>query len=169
VLTFAHDIQITDRDLGFLRGLFESRVMTLAHAAALHFGGSLEAAKKRTQRLKGTRYIRERPRSRPYDPSILSLARRGFEALRRAGQLADYPALGWESMEKRAQVSPFTLRHELDVLSSKAAIVAALRGEALPRRAIQYLAAPLCLPHPSADRRRLWTKRHYASGRIHTD
>ena len=44
-----------------------------------------------------------------------------------AGQLADYPAIGWESMEKRARVSPFTLRHELDVLSTKAALISALR------------------------------------------
>jgi hypothetical protein len=103
--------------------------MTLANAAALHFGGSLEAAKKRTQRLKRAQYIHERPRSRNYDPSILFLARRGFEALRRGGQLAQYPAIGWESMERRAHVSSFTLQHELDVLSTKAAFVSALRGQ----------------------------------------
>lgn len=110
-----------------MRGLFESRVMTLAHAAALHFGGSLEAAKKRTQRLKHARYIGERPRARAYDPSILFLARRGFEALRSRGNLTGYPVLGWESMQRRAHVSPHTLRHELDVLSTKAAMVSALR------------------------------------------
>ena len=132
MLTLAHETHITERDLAFLRGLFESRVMTLAHAAALHFGGSLEAAKKRTQRLKRANYIRERARSRAYDPSILCLARRGFEALRRAGQLADYPAVGWGSMERRSHVSPFTLRHELDVLSTKAALVSAVRS--IPQR-----------------------------------
>ena len=128
MLTLAHETQITERDLAFLRGLFESRVMTLAHSAALHFDGSLEAAKKRTQRLKRANYIRERPRSRAYDPSILCLARRGFEALRRARQLVDYPAVAWESMERRGHVSPFTLRHELDVLSTKSALVSALRS-----------------------------------------
>jgi hypothetical protein len=127
VLTHPHETQITARDLALLRGLFESRVMTLAHAANLYFGGSAEAAKKRAQRLKRDHYISERPRARSYDPSILHLARRGFEALRRAGQLADYPAIGWESMERRAHVSPFTLNHELDVLSTKAALTAALR------------------------------------------
>ena len=127
MLTHAHETQITERDLELLRGLFESRVMTLAHAANLYFGGSAEAAKKRAQRLKRDHYISERPRTRSYDPSILHLARRGFEALRRAGQLADYPAIGWESMERRAHVSPFTLNHELDVLSTKAALTAALR------------------------------------------
>jgi hypothetical protein len=127
VATLTHQTQITERDLAFLRGLFESRVMTLAHAASLHFNGSVEAAKKRTQRLKRARYINERPRSRTYDPSILFLARRGFETLRRTGQLADYPAIGWESMERRAHVSPFTLQHELDVLSTKAALISKLR------------------------------------------
>jgi len=126
-----HETQITGRDLAFLRGLFESRVMTLAHVAALHFGGSVEAAKKRTQRLKRAHYIHQRPRLRTYDPSILFLARRGFETLRRTGQLADYPTIGWESMERRARVSPFTLRHELDVLSSKSALVSALRATPL--------------------------------------
>jgi hypothetical protein len=36
-------------------------------------------------------------------------------------------------MEKRARVSPFTLRHELDVLSSKAALMSALRATSQPR------------------------------------
>ena len=40
--TLTHETQITERDLAFLRGLFESRVMTLAHAASLHFNGSVE-------------------------------------------------------------------------------------------------------------------------------
>lgn len=134
MLTSTRETQITQRDLAFLRGLFESRIMTLAHAAALHFGGSVEAAKKRTQRLKHAHYINERPRARAYDPSILFLARRGFEVLRRSGDLADFPVLGWESMQRRAHVSPFTLRHELDVLSTKAAVVSALHT--LPRRRI---------------------------------
>ena len=102
--------------------------MTLAHSASLFFGGSTEAAKKRTQRLKAAGYVHERPRFRAYDPSILSLTRRGFEALRRAALLSDYPNIGWESMERRTHVSPFTLQHELDVLTAKAAIVARLRS-----------------------------------------
>src|SRR5438552_19108277 len=115
--------------------------MTLAHAAALHFGGSVEAAKKRTQRLKRARYIGERPRARAYDPSILFLARRGFEALRRAGGLSDYPAVGWVSMQRSAHVSPFTLRHECDVLSTKAALVSALR-EMPQHRVVEFRTWP---------------------------
>src|SRR5438309_10172041 len=103
--------------------------MTLASAAALHFSGSVEAAKKRTQRLKRAHYIHERPRPRMYEPSILVLARRGFDALMRSGHLAQYPVIGWESMERRAHISPFTLHHELDVLSTKAAFVSALRNQ----------------------------------------
>lgn len=121
--------QITDRDIALLRGLFESRIMTLSHAAALHFGDSVEAAKKRIQRLKRAHYIHERPRLRPYDPSILFLARKGFDEIRNAGQLDDYPAISWESMERRSHVSPFTLRHELDVVSTKAALVSAIRAK----------------------------------------
>src|SRR5438128_993826 len=115
--------------------------MTLAHASTLHFGGSFEAAKKRVQKLKASRYVNERPRSRTYDPSVLFLTRRGFEALRGRGQLADYPGIGWESMEKRSHVSPFTLRHELDVLSTKAALVSAL-GKRQEYRVLEFSTWP---------------------------
>jgi len=45
-------ISLQDRDLALLRGLFESRVMTNNHAAALYFDGKGEAAKKRLQKIK---------------------------------------------------------------------------------------------------------------------
>jgi hypothetical protein len=51
--------------------------MTLTHITHLFFNGHGEAAKKRIQRLKDDRYIRERAR-RVYQPSILHLSRRAF-------------------------------------------------------------------------------------------
>ncbi len=42
------------------------------------------------------------------------------------GHLADYPRLGWESLEKRARVSELTLRHELAVMDVKAAMITAV-------------------------------------------
>ena len=36
--------------IGIVRGLYESRLMTLAHVASLYFNGKSEAAKKRKQR-----------------------------------------------------------------------------------------------------------------------
>jgi len=118
---------LQDRDLALLRGLFESRLMTLRHAAALYFQGRQEAAKKRIQKLKAARIMAERPR-RPYDPSILFLTRKAFRLLQDQGVLAAYPPIGLKSLQKRARVSDLTLRHELNVMDVKAAIVPAIAG-----------------------------------------
>jgi hypothetical protein len=120
-----YNAELTNRDLSFLIGLFESRLMTLAQAAAIHFGGSGEAAKKRVQKLKAAGYVAERPR-RAYDPSILFLAKKGFAALADGGHLDNYPPLAWTNLEKRARVSEMTLHHELDVMSFKAAVYTAV-------------------------------------------
>lgn len=40
--------------------------------------------------------------------------------------LADYPQLPWTKLEKRARVSPLTLRHELDCMDVKAALSTAI-------------------------------------------
>jgi len=114
--------QFTDRDYRVLRGLFESRVMTLQHIAALYFAGNLDAAQKRIWKLKNARMLTERTRQRPYDPSILYLTRHGFENLVREERLIDYPTIGWPIMKKRISVSPLTLQHELDVMTVKAAM-----------------------------------------------
>ena len=118
-------VQLRDRDFALLRGLFESRVMTLAHIAALYFDGKREMAKKRVQRLKTAGIVRERPRQ-VSDPSVLFLTRKAFELLRDNGHLADYPAIDIGDLERRAQVSNLTIRHELEVMNVKAAMVTAI-------------------------------------------
>jgi hypothetical protein len=122
----SYNAELTDRDVALLKGLFESRVMTLAQATAIHFDGNAEAAKKRVQKLKSAGYVAERPRRRAYDPSILFLGKRAFSALEDGGHLENYPALAWTNLEKRARVSEMTLRHELDVMDFKAATYMAI-------------------------------------------
>lgn len=121
-------VELTERDMQLLRGLFEARVMTLAHAAVFHFGGSIEAAMKRVQKLKAAGYIAERPR-RVYQPSILFLTKQAFTLLHERGALVDYPRLGAAALQKRVRVSELTLRHELSVLDVKAAFCRALRDD----------------------------------------
>jgi hypothetical protein len=121
----AYNAALTDRDLSLLRGLFESRVMTLSQVASIHFDGNAETAKKRVQKLKAAGYLAERPR-RAYDRSVLFLGKRAFAALEEGGHLTDYPALAWTNLEKRARVSDMTLRHELDVMEFKAAVYRAI-------------------------------------------
>lgn len=123
-------VELQDRDLALLRGLFESRVMTLAHAATLYFGGRGEACKKRVQKLKAAGVVAERPRRRAYDPSVLFLTKRAFAALSERGVLADYPRLSWKRLEKRARVADSTLAHELQVMDVKAAFAAAVSAAA---------------------------------------
>ncbi len=120
-------IQLQPRDIELLIGLFESRLMTLKHAAAIHFRGNVEAAKKRIQKLKNAGFIAERPR-RAYDPSILFLTHKSFVALTEGGYLDDYPSLVWNNLEKRARVSDLTLRHELNVMDFKAAMFTSIAG-----------------------------------------
>lgn len=99
--------------------------MTTAQAAKLLFGGSVQAAQQRLYKLKARRIISERPKSRPYDPSILHLTKRGYELLLAQNALGDYPVMSWRGLAKRVRVSPMTLQHELSVMDFKAAVHAA--------------------------------------------
>jgi hypothetical protein len=101
--------------------------MTVGHISALHFGGSKEAAKKRLQRIKGAGLISERKRL-VNEPAILFLSRKGIVTLRDHGVLTDYPALDMPVLERRANVSALTIRHELDVMDVRAAFHTAVFG-----------------------------------------
>jgi hypothetical protein len=115
-----------DRDYWVLRGLFESRVMTAGHIAALYFGGKREATKKRLQKLKAAVLIGER-RRRVNERSVLFLTRKGHSLLHERGLISEFPRLSPSIFEKRASVSELTLRHELEVMDVKAAFHSALR------------------------------------------
>ena len=118
-------VNFQDRDLVILRGLFESRVMTSAHVAALYFGGRKEAAKKRLQKLKTAGLIGERNR-RVYEHSVLYLTQKALVFLRKQGVLSEYPQLGPFSLEKRARVSNITIHHELEIMDVKTAFHATI-------------------------------------------
>jgi len=115
-----------DRDLGILKGLFESRIMTSGHVADLYFDGRREATKKRLQKLKSAGLLAER-RRRVSEPAVLSLTRKAFTLLRESGVLDEYPPMSQAALEKRARVSELTLRHELEVMDVKAALHNAIR------------------------------------------
>lgn len=121
-------VALQERDLAVLRSLFESRVMTAAHVAAIHFEGKGEAAKKRLQALKAAGLVGERPRRAASEPAVLVLGAKGLSLLRDRGVLAEYPALGAAPLARRSGASDLTIRHELDVMDFKAAVCAALRG-----------------------------------------
>ncbi len=120
------EIEIQERDLDILLGLFECRVMSLGHVSTLHFEGRSESAKKRVQKLKASGLVRERARA-VGEPSLLHLTTKAFRVLRESGKLDTFPAITAKQMEKRTQVSGLTLRHELEVMDVRAAFMSALR------------------------------------------
>jgi hypothetical protein len=123
-------IQLQDRDLAMLRGLFECRIMTLVHVTAIYFDGRTEYAKKRLQKLKRAGLVGARPR-RVTEPSILTLTKNSLLLLREHGILAEYPRFSLAALLRRANVSEQTVRHELAVMDVKAAFHTAVRGSTI--------------------------------------
>lgn len=121
----ALSLDLQPRDLALLRGLFESRIMTAAHIAALYFKGKREYTKKRLQKLKAAGFIGERTR-RVNEPAIHFLTRKAFVLLERKGHLSRFPKLGVNSFEGRTRVSALTVPHELEVMDVKVAVYSAL-------------------------------------------
>ena len=117
--------KLQPRDEAILRGLLDSRLMTIKHAASLHFEGSYEAAKKRLQKLEGAGLIAKRAR-KVQDPAIYSMTRRGFLSLKDEGMLDPLLELGWAKLQDRLRVAEMTLKHELAVMDVKAALSPAL-------------------------------------------
>lgn len=118
-------LALQERDFDVLRGLFDSRILTLSHISRLYFEGRDEAAKKRVQKLKSAGLITERPR-RVYEPAVHYLTRHAFQLLEQHGHLADFPKLSLTALVRRAQVSDSTIRHELDVQEVKTALSVAV-------------------------------------------
>lgn len=125
-------LRLQPRDHKLLRGLFECRIMNLAHATALHFAGKYDAASKRIQALKSAGYIGDR-RNRVGEPSLLYLTKKAFDLLRTEGKLHDYPKLTPEQFTRRSQVKPATLRHELSVMDLRVAMTRAIVAETTHR------------------------------------
>ncbi len=117
--------KLQPRDFQFLRGLFECRMMTLAHAASLYFEGRVPAATKRLQALKAAGFILDR-RKRIGEESVICLTRKAYRELLITGQLDGYPPLTPEQFAKRSQIQESTLRHELGVMDVKVSITKAI-------------------------------------------
>jgi hypothetical protein len=132
---FTSVLRLQPRDYAFLRGLFECRSMTLAHAVALFFGGRTPAATKRLQTLKAGGYVLDR-RRRVGEPSILCLTKKAFDELSAAGQLNGYPRLTPEQFAKRSRIETSTLSHELAVMDVKVSITTSI-GKTAGRYAIE--------------------------------
>lgn len=118
--------RLQPRDEGILRDLLDCRIMTIKHAAALHFEGRFEAAKKRLQKLEAAGFIAKRPR-RVQDPALYSLTRKGYMSLKEDGMLDPLLELGWARMQDRINVSEMMLRHELAVMDVKASLAPAIQ------------------------------------------
>lgn len=119
-------LDLQNRDFAILRALFESRIMTSRQMAVLHFSSKKEAAKKRLQKLKAVGLIAERKRHST-EPAVLFLTGKAFDLLKNHGALDGFPSISRSALERRAQVSDLTLRHELEIIDVKAAFHSAGR------------------------------------------
>lgn len=123
----ARDSELPSEDQTLLRELYESRIMTVDHIAAVIYSGRKQTAYKTVQRLKSSGFLRERPR-RPNEPSILFLGFKGYDFVRKHfGE--ELPKIPWAVFSRRVQVSELTLRHELAVLDLKGAFMTAVQNQ----------------------------------------
>ncbi len=126
--TRSKGIVLQSRDYALLRGLFDSRLMTLKHAAALHFEGKIEAAKKRLQKLQAAGMIAQRAR-RPQEYAVYLVGREGYLSLKRAGLIDPAHDAGWAKLYKRQRIGDLMLAHELAVMDVKVAFVTAIEKD----------------------------------------
>jgi hypothetical protein len=119
-------LQFQKRDFEVLRGLFESRVMTLKHISKLFFEDKCEYTKKRLRKIKAAGLVVER-RRRVNERSVLCLTPKALTVLEAEGILAEYPWRSAVSSSSRANVSDITLAHELEVMDVRAAFQSAIR------------------------------------------
>ena len=98
--------------------------MALSHIGTLYFDGRTEAAKKRVQKLKAVGLIAERQR-KASERSILFLTRSAITLLSSRGDLLRYPHFSIDHLDRRANVSDLTIRHELQVMDVKTSLVRA--------------------------------------------
>lgn len=124
------NISLTDRDRRILRGLYESRLITLPQAADIYFDGKYEAAKKRFQKLEHARMLAKRPGWKQYDKAIYTLTPPAFRFLVNNHEefLHDYPKVSEKTARKRAYVKESTVRHELSVMDVKSAMHHGIRS-----------------------------------------
>jgi len=122
-------LQPQKRDLNLLCFLYQSRFLTLKHAADLCFEGKLEAAKKRIQKLKLAKLIASR-HQRVHEPGIVFLTEEGLRLLRSDCALCQLPNMPRNTVRTRLPPSGLALNHDLQVLDVKAAFYRAVRNNA---------------------------------------
>jgi hypothetical protein len=118
---------IQDRDIRLFETLYECRVMTRRHIALLLFDGRMEATKKRLRVLTSSKHLSAQ-RRQPNEAAVYSLTKKGFDALRTYVGTTAQLATRWSRAERRLRVSALTLQHELDVVSFRVSMVAAIRA-----------------------------------------
>lgn len=106
--------------------------MSLRHFAALFFGGRVEAAKKRVQKLGAAGWIKSRPRE-TFERAAYGLTARGVAEIGRLGEIPAFPGDRVVNVGRRLEVSSRTLRHELEVLDTVVALLEAARAAEPPQ------------------------------------
>jgi hypothetical protein len=127
-------VALQPRDFEILENVFDSRFTTIRHAAAIHFNGSVDAAKRRLRRLAGAGLLRAQ-RSGLQSPSVIyRLAPRALHLLMESTRGASgtspsrHPVKA-NSVQQRRMTNPIRpgrLAHELAMLDVKAILQPAI-------------------------------------------
>lgn len=123
---------IQPRDLALLADVFESRFTTVRHAAALHFDGRFEMARKRLAKLSRAGLLHRQAVRIAGGAVIFAFARPALDVLVRYGFLPAGSEASWTAtLRKRfSGLSPLTLAHEVGLLDLKAALSNAVQTQA---------------------------------------
>jgi hypothetical protein len=130
--SFRHNgVVLQPRDFGLLADLFDTRFITIRHAAALHFGDNDDVAKQRLLKLHRAGLIHRREMNLAGPRGVRSLyvfRKRTLDLLLRHGWLLRYRNENWNvRLRKRFEaISPLTIQHELGLLDVRAALEPAL-------------------------------------------
>jgi DNA-binding PadR family transcriptional regulator len=137
-------IELQQRDIALFSGLFECRLMKIAHAALFHYDGSEAVADRRLRKLSKAGLLDrlEYKVSSGRPPAVYTLAKGGMDALVEAQVLTEEHRSQWDSKwRKRFKVESSTIEHELGVMDIKAALLPAI--DAAPgRRVVEFLTWP---------------------------
>jgi hypothetical protein len=126
--SFRHNgVELQPRDFELLADLFDTRFITIRHAAALHFGGGEDVAKQRLLKLHKAGLVHRREMNLAGPRGVRSLyvfRKRTLDLLLRHGWLLRCRNENWNvRLRKRFEaISPLTIQHELGLLDVRAAL-----------------------------------------------
>ncbi|MBI5934747.1 MAG: replication-relaxation family protein [Chloroflexi bacterium] len=136
---YVDGVELQPRDWELLADVYDSRFITIPHAAALHYG-SHAVAKRRLSDLRKALVLGRTPGHFGYAhvdgklqevKLIYTFTKKALDLLVNRRDFRDAKGEQWDSLRKRFDLdSSLTIKHEVGVLNVKAALLPALKSQA---------------------------------------